>query len=180
MVLSTYAKQRILTLHGQGYRSPSIAKLLKEEGLRASRVAVYKFLRRYQSARTIRRREGSGRPSKITYEIERLVNERMEKDDETTATQLHQMLIEHGTLISLQTILRCRRALGWTFRGSAYCQLIRRVNKEKRLTWARQFIGEADEGFTDVIWSDESSIQLESHKRFCCRKEGSPPKCKPR
>ena len=40
MVLSTYAKQRIITLHGQGYRSPTITKLLKEEGLRASRVAV--------------------------------------------------------------------------------------------------------------------------------------------
>ena len=180
MVLSTYAKQRIITLHGQGYRSPTITKLLKEEGLRASRVAVHKFLRKYQATSTIRRREGSGRPSKITPGIRRLVNERMEKDDETTATQLHQMLIEHGTLISLQTILRCRSALGWTFRGSAYCQLIRHVNKEKRLAWAREFRGEADAGFHDVIWSDESSIQLESHKRFCCRKQGCPPKCKPR
>ena len=164
----------------KGIDRQTITKLLKEEGLRASRVAVHKFLRKYQATSTIRRREGSGRPSEITPGIRRLVNERMEKDDETTATQLHQMLIEHGTLISLQTILRCRSALGWTFRGSAYCQLIRHVNKEKRLAWAREFRGEANAGFHDVIWSDESSIQLESHKRFCCRKQGCPPKCKPR
>ena len=124
MVLSTYAKQRIIMLHGQGYRSPIITKLLKQEGPRASRVAVYKFLRKYQATSTIRLREGSGRPSKITRGIWRLVNERMEKDDETTATQLHQMLIEHGTLVLLQTILRYRSALGWMFCGSAYCQLM--------------------------------------------------------
>ena len=122
-------------LHGQGYKSPNIAELLKEEGIRVSRVNVYKFLRRYQSTRTIRWKEGSGRPSKITYEITRLVNERMEKDDETTATQLHQMLIEHGRLISLQTILRCCSALGWTFRGSAYCQLITMSQKQGETTY---------------------------------------------
>ena len=104
----------------------------------------------------------------------------MEANDETTATQLHQMLIEHGTLVSLQTILRCRSALGWTFRGSAYCQLIRRENKVKRLAWALEYQSEVDGGFGDVIWSDESTIQLESHKRFCCRKQGCPPKCKVR
>ncbi len=34
-------------------------------------------------------------------------------------------------------ILRGRRQLGWTYRGSAYCQLIRQANKVKRLEWAR-------------------------------------------
>ena len=179
-MLSTYAKQRIITLHEQGYKSPTISKQLKEENIRVSRVAVYKFLKTYKATKTIRRREGSGRPSKITPEIKRLVDERMEKDDETTATQLHQLLLENGTLISLQTILRCRAALGFTFCGSAYCQLIRREKKDKRLSWARQYRSEANEGFSDVVWTDESTIQLESHKRYCCRKLGRAPKCKPR
>jgi hypothetical protein len=30
-------------------------------------------------------------------------------------------LFDNGIDISLRTILRCRTALGWTFRGSAYC-----------------------------------------------------------
>ena len=29
-------------------------------------------------------------------------------------------------------------SFGWTFRGSAYCQLIRNVNKQKHLEWAQQ------------------------------------------
>ena len=36
------------------------------------------------------------------------------------------------------------------------------------------------ENFEDVIWTDEASIQLDSHKRYCCRKEGERPRPKPR
>ena len=104
----------------------------------------------------------------------------MMEDDETTASQLHKYLIDNGILISLSTILRCRTSLGWTFRGSAYCQLIRAVNKLKCLEWARQYLHEANSGFEDVVWTDESSIQVDTHKRFCYRKVGCAPKSKPR
>lgn len=101
----------------------------------------------------------------------------MQRDDETTAVQLHALLQHNGIDISLRTILRCRIQLGWTFRGSAYCQLIREANKEKRLLWARENL---DDNFDDVIWTDESSIQMESHRRHSCRKIGQRPRNKPR
>ena len=44
--------------------------------------------------------------------------------------------------MTLKTVLRCRAALGWTFRGSAYCQLIRQENKVKRLQWAQEHLSE--------------------------------------
>ena len=49
----------------------------------------------------------------------------MRQGDETTAHQLHKVLLANNIDISLNTtcILRCRSALGWTFRGSAYCQM---------------------------------------------------------
>lgn len=104
----------------------------------------------------------------------------MEQDDETTAYQLYRMLQERGVDISLRTVLRCRTALGWTFRGSSYCQLIRNINKGKRLEWAKEFLHEAESGFNDVIWTDETSVQLESHRRYACHKKGQKPKPKPR
>ena len=60
----------------------------------------------------------------------------MQRDDETTAIQLQKLLVSRGYKISIRTVLHCRSSLGWTFRGSAYCQLIRDVNKQKRLAWA--------------------------------------------
>ena len=101
----------------------------------------------------------------------------MRIDDETTAVQLHEFLTRYGIELSIRTIIRSRELLGWTFRGSAYCQLIREVNKQKRLDWAQQHLYD---NFEDVIWSDESSIQLETHRRYCYRKVGEPPTPKPR
>ena len=123
---------------------------------------------------------GSGRPIKITSEVMRIVNEQMSNDDETMAHQLHKLLNEKGIVISINTILRCHKTLGWTFRGSAYCQLIRVVNKQKILEWAQQYLNEAKDGFDDTIFSDEPTIQLETHKYFCYRKKGCKPKRKPR
>ena len=113
----------------------------------------------------------------IRDRIKEIVEEQMRADDETTATHIHHLLEQRGYNISLRTVLRCRSVLGWTFRGSAYCQLIRDVNKQKRLAWARQYVSD---DFSNVIWTDESSVQLESHRRFCCRKCGETPKPKPR
>ena len=126
----------------------------------------------YNTTGTISRKPGSGGLSKITAQVKELVEAKMLEDDETTATQLHQVLIENGIDISLKTILRCRTALGWTFRGSSYCQLIRDANKVKRLEWA---LRNKDEMFEDVIWTDECTVQLENHRRFCCPKKRSTP-----
>ena len=98
----------------------------------------------------------------------------MQADEEATAVQIRSYLLQQSQrLLSLSTILHVRRELGWTYRGSAYCQLIRQANKEKRLEWARAHL---HDNFEDVLWTDESSVQLECHKRFCCRKEGEQPR----
>jgi len=47
MVYSKYSKLRILHLHEQGYRLPTIHKLLKEEGIKATREGMAKFLKRF-------------------------------------------------------------------------------------------------------------------------------------
>ena len=178
MVYRTYTKLRIVHYHSRGHKPYTIARLLKEnDGITVSRFGVAKFLKVYQSTGSIERRPGSGRLSSVTWRIKELVEQQMQEDDESTATQLHQMLLEHDIVISLRTVLRCRTTLGWTFRGSAYCQLIRDANKVKRLDWARQH---TEEEFNDVIFTDETTVQLENHRRFCCRKEGQRPKPKPR
>ena len=83
MVFSDYAKQRILCYYNQRLKAPSISKCLAEEGIKASRVGVHKFLRSYQSSASIARRPGSGRRSKLTDEVRKVVEEKMREDDET-------------------------------------------------------------------------------------------------
>ena len=181
MVYSDYTKQRILFYNSRGLKPSCIARSLEEEGINVTRVGVYKFLKRFERHGTISRVPGSGRPSKITPEIKRLVDARMVEDDETTAIQLQKMLLTNGFQLSLNTILRSRAKLGWTFRGSAYCQLIRDANKVKRLEWAREHLQASQgNGFQDVVWTDECSVQLETHRRHSYRRKGELPRPKPR
>lgn len=177
MVYSDYTKKRIVYYYQHGRRAPAITSLLQQEGLQTSRVGVAKFIAKFNATGLVSRKPGSGRPTKITAEIKAIVEARMREDDETTAYQLHSLLLTRGFRISRRTVLRCRESLGWTFRGSAYCQLIRDKNKQKRLEWAR---AQLQDEFDDVVWTDECSVQLETHKRFCCRKQGEPPRPKPR
>ena len=56
--------------------------------------------------------------------------------------------------------------------GLSWISLVRTVNKQKHLEWARKHQTNL---FDDVLWSDETSVQLDTHHRFCCRKEGMKP-----
>ena len=96
MVFSAYVKQRILFYHQQGSTSRAIRNLLLGEGIIVSHVGVYCFLKRFETHGTISRRHGSGRPSKITEEVKRIVEAQMQLDDETTATQLRSLLAQKG------------------------------------------------------------------------------------
>ena len=173
MVFTSYVKQRILYHYLRGHCAPTIACLLREESLAASRSGVDRFLKKFEETKCISRTPGSGRPTKATAEIKAIIEQKMHEDDETTAYQLHQLLITRGYNITLRTVLRCRTSLGWTFRGSAYCQLIQSANKTKRLAWAQKHLHDT---FDNVVWTDECTVQLETHRRFCCRKQGEPPR----
>ena len=74
MVFSKYTKQGIVYLSAR-HKAPTISKLLKEEGIKASRRGILKFIKRYRESGTIDRLPGSGRLSKITGEIKDIVEQ---------------------------------------------------------------------------------------------------------
>ena len=177
-VLSKYVKQRIVALKQSGVTSSGIVvQILENEEITTSAQTVCRFYIRYCQSGSIARRRGSGRPTILTDGVLQTIDQTMRENDETTAADLQRFFHQQGVEISLTTIQRGRRHLGWTFHGSAYCQLIRDVNKQKRLEWARLYLCD---NFENVIWSDETIVQLETHKRFCCRKRGERPRPKPR
>ena len=131
-----------------------IARLLeKDDGISVSQRGIAKFLKVYEETQSISRRPGSGRLSEITASVKQIVEQQIQLDDETTAAQLYRMLVENGVNISLRTV---RTTLGWTFRSSAYFQLIRDANREKRLDWAHEYRHDV---FEDALWIDECTVQ---------------------
>ena len=123
----------------------------------------------------IGRLAGSGRQPKLTAEVLALVEAKMRSNNKATAVHLVKHLKENGFDLSKTSAIHARTLLGWTYHGSRYCQLIRHANKEKRVAWVQKHF---DDSFEDVIWTDESSIQLENYRTFSYRKKGEPPKQK--
>jgi len=109
---------------------------------------------------------GSGVKMKITNEVNGSSRSRWGWTMKQQWPKLHILLVRLGYSLSLCTVLLCRTTLGWTFHGSAYCQLIREQNKHKRLKWALKF---KDDNFSDVVFTDESSIQQETIGDFAVR-----------
>ena len=123
-------KKQILRLYIVDRLRPSyIKEKLKEESFSSTRRGNLKFIKCFKRHRTTARLPGSGRPLSSTSVVCKIVEHQMRKDDETTASQLHALLVQKDYRMSIKTVLHCRQSLGWIFHGSSYCQLIREVNK---------------------------------------------------
>ena len=172
-----YTKRRAVFYAAKGLNATAISKALLKEELTYSPKSASLLLRRLGRGESIFRKPSTGQPSKATQQMKYIIEEQMQKDDETTAAELDCVLQREGIELSRSTILRCRRKLGWTYRGAAYCQLIREPNKLKRVSWCME---NQHNGFSNVIWSDETTVQLENHRRFSHRKRGEKPRPKPK
>ena len=92
----------------------------------------------------------------------------MRKNDEATSRQIQKKLAKRGIVVHSSTVRRSRKKQGWTLQHTAYCQLIRDVNKVKRLEYAQNIMESGD----------ECSVPLEQYRRTCYRKVGEPTKPK--
>ena len=181
MVLSTYKKQRILYYWRNGLRSSQILSALRVEGIISCQQTVSRFIRRFLARGTISRKEGSGRLSVITDRVLQLFERAMKSDNETTVTQLHVLL---NLMWDPHQFLHYSPQLQYAWVDLSWVKVLpadRPRNQFKRLQWAVTSLPELlAGGFEDVIWTDETSVQLESHWRHSHWKKGQPAILKPR
>ncbi len=109
-------------------------------------------------------------PKILNMEHYELIDEAMLENDELTGHALCSKLCAKFITLnpSLETVRRARRGLGWVSTTPKYCQLIQEVNKGKRLVWCQDMLS-TKETFNNIIWSDECSVQLQSHSLRCYR-----------
>ena len=81
--------------------------------------------------------------------------------------------------ITINTIKQYWRKQGWVCTRPHYCQLIRELNKRKRVVWCKEAL-RSNVKFLDVIFTDECTVQLEQHGRLCFRKKLHPRQLKQR
>ena len=82
---SEYTKQLVVYHHRHGLKPGDISRILQEEGIMASRRGIAKFVAKFIESGSVAQEPGSGRPSKATAEVRKIIEEAMRMDDETTA-----------------------------------------------------------------------------------------------
>ena len=132
------------------------------------------FFKKFEETGCLTRRPGSGRPSKATTEIKgnRGAPNAQGQHDYGSSTALYTggLQIQHY-LKNCSPLPHCSRVdLLWQ------CVLpTDSRDKDKHLAWAQAHLHET---FDNITWTDECTIQLETHRHFCCRKQGEPPRPK--
>ena len=182
--LSYELRARIMNMWRAKFTVKEIVERLAEEGVKTSRTTIYNLLSKFQKTNSIADIKRRPRSRRLDEEHYRFVDETMAQNTDLSSRQLYAMFKTTYPSIeaSLSTVKRARRDLGWTMKRTRYCQLISDVNKEKRMEWCLDRVISNDLELSDVIWTDECSIQLESHRKITYHKRGEPSKmvCTPK
>ena len=178
--LSAYARQRIIRLWQQGKTPAFIVRELGQDGIYTTSRTVRRRIFAWTKGEDLEDRRRSGRPSTITKEIAAYMDSMLEQDDELTASEIHRLIArKFSARIPTSTIRRfLRLKLKWVVVRARTGPMISDNNKTKRLEFAKQTIADKDT-FDDVVWTDESSIQLVRHTRSVRVKVGKEKNFKP-
>jgi len=164
MKLSNYYRERTIALWKEGANVSAIVRALHEEGRNTTRGTVRRWIFRLEQDRSLQDDFREGRPLKITSEISEYLVRRLEEYDERTSFELQRLVArKFGTDISAASIRRYLRvSLQWAVVRTRYGPMISDTNKQKRLEFAK-ICWENHDDLDNVIWTDESSVQLKSH-----------------
>lgn len=172
--LNPYARQRIVTLKQQGKTFNAIRSTLADEEIVCSRQSISAFWKKWLETRSLNAGHGGGCKKKLNQEHLDFMDTKLRQNNELTAKELKSMIQEEfDVAVSLPTIQRWRRNIGWIYSKTRYCQMVSHKNMPLRMAFAKKCL-EDEEDFSDVIFTDETKIQLSSHVRFQCHKKGDP------
>ena len=172
------SRRRVLALRQLGYSFSSITERLHREDIIITSRSLQRLEKKFRDKGILPRKK---RSKKLFQAMVEFLNDKLEEDDELTSTKLKALFVQNwpDLNVSVDTIRRYRRAEGWVCTRPHYCQLIRHINKRKRVVWCEEEIKSKDD-FADIIFSDECTVQLEQHERLCFRKRKQPRKLKQR
>lgn len=153
---------------------------LSSEGICTTRQTIFRFLKKYNLSGKISNLEKSGRSAKLSVKHFNFIDKCYNENDEYSAVDIQKRHLHSFNInVSVTTIKKVRRKLGWIETGPKYCQAIRPLNCEKRLAFCTKLLAD-EEHFNDVMFTDKSSIEINRHAVRCFRKKGEAPKMKPK
>ena len=171
--ISGRVKTLICNYKEQGFSTTQISRiLLSRHDIRFSRFAVLAYLKR--RTRPKNKRTGPVKVCDIHYQALHLW---IQENSEQTARVLQKRFKHVFDLdISTSRVKVMRNRLGWTRTRRKYGQLISGKNRVLRVQWCLNMLSTRDT-FDDVIFVDETCVEMESSGRIFFHQRGSQIEC---
>uniref|UniRef100_A0A4W5KKQ5 Transposase Tc1-like domain-containing protein n=1 Tax=Hucho hucho TaxID=62062 RepID=A0A4W5KKQ5_9TELE len=153
--LSKDTRNKIVDLHQVGKTESAIGKQL---GLKKSTVGA--IIRKWKTYKTTDNLPRSGAPRKISPRGVKMITRTVSKNPRTTRGDLVNDLQRAGTKVTKPTISNTLRRQGLKSCSARRVPLLKPVHVQARLKFAREHLDDPDEDWENVIWSDETKIEL--------------------
>ena len=134
--LSIEGRRRVVYLHSCGYSVSSIFQRLQQENVDVSKRAIYYLVKKFRVQGSVKNLPRRKRSRILTQQMKNFIEEEYRKNDKLTSTAIKSLLLTKwpDVQVSIATIKRVRREMGWVCTRPHYCQLLREVCSVTRST----------------------------------------------
>ncbi|KAK3540816.1 hypothetical protein QTP86_001959 [Hemibagrus guttatus] len=160
--LSKDTRNKIVDLHQAGKTESAIGKQL---GVKKSTVGA--IIRKWKTYKTTDNLPRSGAPRKISPRGVKMITRTLSKNPRTTRGDLVNDLQRAGTKVTKATISNTLRRQGLKSCSARRVPLLKSVHVRARLKFAREHLDDPEEDWENVIWSDETKIELFGKNSTC-------------
>ncbi|KAK3513183.1 hypothetical protein QTP70_009768 [Hemibagrus guttatus] len=160
--LSKGTRNKIVDLHQAGNTESAIGKQL---GVKKSTVGA--IIRKWKTYKTNDILPRSGAPRKISPRGVKMITRTVSKNPRTTRGDLVNDLQRAGTKVTKATISNTLHRQGLKSCSARRVPLLKPVHVRAHLKFARQHLDDPEEDWENVIWSDETKIELFGKNSTC-------------
>ena len=153
--LSKDTRDRVVALHQAGKSQSEIGKALGVN--KATAGAIIRKWKRFKTTVNLPR---PGAPRKISPRGIKMMMRTVSKNPRTTRMELIRDLQRVGITVSKTTITTTMRRQGLRSRIARRVPLLKQEHLQARLQFARDHLNEPPETWENVLWSDETKIEL--------------------
>ncbi|KAK3532847.1 hypothetical protein QTP70_000261 [Hemibagrus guttatus] len=160
--LSKDTRNKIVDLHQAGKTESAIGKQLA-----VKKSTVGAIIRKWKTYKTSDNLPQSGAPRKISPRGVKMITRTVSKNPRTTRGDLVNDLQRAGTKVTKATISNTLRRQGLKSCSARRVPLLKPVHVRARLKFAREHLDDPEEDWENVIWSDETKIELFGKNSTC-------------
>ncbi|KAH3725880.1 hypothetical protein DPMN_051733 [Dreissena polymorpha] len=167
-------KLKIIALFKSGINVKVIVKELELTGVVVLRQIVSYWIKQYVHGQ-LNTDEVIPKPKafrSVSYCDLEIVKSSLQRNCHQSSTDIHRELKEDGATFSLSTTRRLIKAARFTNSNPRYLQMVNTRNLQPRIDFCQTLI-ESNNSLDNIIFTDESSVQLHNNRTKSYRPEGS-------